>query len=174
MSIIEVRDLTKSYRVYKKREGLAASVRGLFRREYNEVEAVRGVSVDGVLQTVMDRGLVHIGGRAEVPGRPLLYETTQGFLEHFGIKNVEDLPNSADLRRVELPTAPVEGEAEGQEGEAAAGQAEPVETQLALAAAGALGRHTDLGAAEIADAALRVAAEICIYTNDQITMETLP
>lgn len=44
----------------------------------------------------------------------------------------------------------------------------------ALAAARALVRHTDLGAAEIADAALRVAAEICIYTNDQITMETLP
>jgi ATP-dependent HslUV protease subunit HslV len=44
----------------------------------------------------------------------------------------------------------------------------------ALAAARALARHTDLGAPEIADAALRVAAEICIYTNDQIKMETLP
>jgi ATP-dependent HslUV protease subunit HslV len=44
----------------------------------------------------------------------------------------------------------------------------------ALAAARALVRHTNLDAAEIADAALRVAAEICIYTNDQITMETLP
>ena len=44
----------------------------------------------------------------------------------------------------------------------------------ALAAARALARHTDLSASEIADAALRVAAEICIYTNDQIKMETLP
>ena len=44
----------------------------------------------------------------------------------------------------------------------------------ALAAARALVRHTSLDAAEIADAALRVAAEICIYTNDNITMETLP
>ena len=46
MSIIEVRQLTKSYRVYKKREGLRESVRGLFRREYNEVEAVRGIDLD--------------------------------------------------------------------------------------------------------------------------------
>ena len=45
MSIIEVRELTKSYRVYKKREGLAESVRGLFRREYSEVEAVRGIEL---------------------------------------------------------------------------------------------------------------------------------
>ncbi|TWU42018.1 ABC transporter ATP-binding protein [Novipirellula artificiosorum] len=46
MSIIEVRQLTKSYRVYKKREGLRESMRGLFRREYNEVEAVRGIDLD--------------------------------------------------------------------------------------------------------------------------------
>ncbi len=46
MSIIEVRKLTKSYRVYKKREGLAESIRGLFRREYREVEAVKGIDLD--------------------------------------------------------------------------------------------------------------------------------
>ncbi|MEM8953115.1 MAG: SMC-Scp complex subunit ScpB [Verrucomicrobiota bacterium] len=69
------------------------------------IEAVRGVSVDGVLQKVLDRGLVRIGGKAELPGRPLLYETTDIFLEHFGIKSLEDLPNSAELKRVELPTA---------------------------------------------------------------------
>ena len=46
MSIIEVRNLTKSYRVYKKREGLRESVRGLFRREYSEVVAVRGIDLD--------------------------------------------------------------------------------------------------------------------------------
>ncbi|MBA3543410.1 MAG: SMC-Scp complex subunit ScpB, partial [Chthoniobacterales bacterium] len=42
-----------------------------------DVEAVRGVAIDSVLQTLMERGLVKIAGRAEVPGRPLLYETTQ-------------------------------------------------------------------------------------------------
>ena len=46
MSIIEVRQLTKSYRVYRKREGLRESIRGLFHREYNEVEAVRGIDLD--------------------------------------------------------------------------------------------------------------------------------
>ncbi len=46
MSIIEVRELTKSYRVYKKREGLGGSIRGLFRREYSDVEAVRGIDLD--------------------------------------------------------------------------------------------------------------------------------
>jgi segregation and condensation protein B len=72
-----------------------------------DVEAVRGVAVDGVLQSLMERGLVKIAGRAEVPGRPLLYETTQFFLEHFGLRNLDELPNSEELKRRYLPTAPV-------------------------------------------------------------------
>ncbi len=72
-----------------------------------DVEAVRGVAIDSVLQTIMERGLVRIGGRAEVPGRPLLYETTQFFLEHFGLRNLEELPNSEELKRRELPKAPL-------------------------------------------------------------------
>jgi len=59
-----------------------------------------------VLQTLMERGLVKIAGRAEVPGRPLLYETTQFFLEHFGLRNLDELPNSDELKRRELPKAP--------------------------------------------------------------------
>ena len=58
-----------------------------------DVEAVRGVNIDGVLQTLMERGLVKIAGRAEIPGRPLLYETTQFFLDHFGLRNLDELPN---------------------------------------------------------------------------------
>jgi segregation and condensation protein B len=71
-----------------------------------DVEAVRGVAVDGVLQNLMERGLVKIGGRAEVPGRPLLYETTQFFLEHFGLRDLDELPNAEELRTRYLPTAP--------------------------------------------------------------------
>src|ERR1700674_638662 len=71
-----------------------------------DVEAVRGVAVDGVLQSLMERGLVKIAGRAEVPGRPLLYETTQFFLEHFGLRNLDELPNAEELRTRYLPTAP--------------------------------------------------------------------
>src|SRR6202011_3270798 len=71
-----------------------------------DVEAVRGVTIDGVLQTLMERGLVKISGRAEVPGRPLLYETTQFFLEHFGLRDLDELPNAEELRTRYLPTAP--------------------------------------------------------------------
>src|SRR6185369_12522553 len=71
-----------------------------------DVEVVRGVNIDGVLQTLMERGLVKISGRAEIPGRPLLYETTQFFLEHFGLRNLDELPNAEELRKRYLPTAP--------------------------------------------------------------------
>lgn len=71
-----------------------------------DIEAVRGVAVDGVLQNLMERGLVKIGGRAEVPGRPLLYETTQFFLEHFGLRDLDELPNAEELRTRYFPTAP--------------------------------------------------------------------
>jgi len=70
-----------------------------------EVEAVRGVNIDGVLQTLMERGLVKIAGRAEIPGRPLLYETTQFFLDHFGLRNLDELPNVEELRARDLPLA---------------------------------------------------------------------
>ena len=70
-----------------------------------DVEAVRGVNIDGVLQTLMERGLVKIAGRAEIPGRPLLYETTQFFLDHFGLRNLEELPNVEELRKRDLPVA---------------------------------------------------------------------
>ena len=75
-----------------------------------DIEAVRGVAVDGVMQVLLDRSLVKIAGRAEVPGRPLLYETTEYFLQHFGLRTVDELPNSAELKRVVLPKAPVEEE----------------------------------------------------------------
>jgi segregation and condensation protein B len=90
-----------------------------------DVEAVRGVAVDGVLQNLMERGLVKISGRADVPGRPLLYETTQFFLEHFGLRDLDELPNAEELRTRYLPTAPRK-EAPA---EAAAPAAEPAPAQ---------------------------------------------
>ncbi|MEI7957529.1 MAG: SMC-Scp complex subunit ScpB [Verrucomicrobiota bacterium] len=70
-----------------------------------DIEAVRGVAVDGVMQSLLERSLVRIAGRAEVPGRPLLYETTQVFMQHFGLRSLEELPNVDELRRVRLPVA---------------------------------------------------------------------
>lgn len=68
------------------------------------IEAVRGVSVDAMVQQLLDRGLVKVEGRAELPGKPLLYGTTEGFLDHFAIRSVDDLPNAQELRRVKLPS----------------------------------------------------------------------
>lgn len=76
------------------------------------VEAVRGVSIDGPLQKLLDQAIIRIAGRADLPGRPLLYETTDLFFEHFGIRSVDDLPNATELRRVALPLPDEEKPAE--------------------------------------------------------------
>jgi segregation and condensation protein B len=65
-----------------------------------EIEQVRGVTVDGVMQTLAERGLVEQVGRAEVVGRPMTYGTTALFLEYFGLRSLEDLPAADDLRRI--------------------------------------------------------------------------
>jgi segregation and condensation protein B len=65
-----------------------------------EVEQVRGVAVDGVMQTLLERGLVEQRGRAEVIGRPMTYGTTAVFLEYFGLKNLDDMPAADELRRI--------------------------------------------------------------------------
>jgi segregation and condensation protein B len=78
----------------------------------SEIEQVRGVSVDGVMQTLLDRGLVEAVGRAEVVGRPITYGTTAYFLEYFGVADLDGLPAADELRRipVEKPPAPVTAE----------------------------------------------------------------
>src|SRR2546423_1468700 len=65
-----------------------------------EIEQVRGVAVDGVMQTLLERGLVEQAGRAEVAGRPMTYTTTAAFLEYFGLRTIEDLPAADELRRI--------------------------------------------------------------------------
>jgi segregation and condensation protein B len=77
-----------------------------------EVEQVRGVNVDGTMQTLLERGLVEQSGRAEVVGRPTLYSSTPFFLEYFGLRSLEDLPAADELRRIPLerPPAPVTAE----------------------------------------------------------------
>ncbi len=68
-----------------------------------EVEQVRGVAVDGVMQTLLERGLVEQVGRAEVVGRPMTYGTTPVFLEYFGLRSLEELPAADELRRIVVP-----------------------------------------------------------------------
>lgn len=64
----------------------------------SEVEAIRGVDSSAVLTTLLERNLVTIRGRSKVVGRPLLYGTTQEFLEYFGLKDLTELPRPEELR----------------------------------------------------------------------------
>src|SRR5512140_3173075 len=65
-----------------------------------EIEQVRGVAVDGVMQTLLERGLVEQVGRAEVVGRPMTYGTSPLFLEYFGLRDLGELPAADELRRI--------------------------------------------------------------------------
>jgi len=106
-----------------------------------EAESIRGVDSGAVLGTLLERGLLRILGRKDVPGRPILYGTTQEFLELFGLKNLKDLPTLREIKEMvetteEGPESPegesVEG-AEGAQGEeaveevAASGEEGPAE-----------------------------------------------
>ena len=65
-----------------------------------EVERIRGVQAGEALRALLERGLLKVVGRSDQPGRPLLYGTTERFLTVYGLKNLEDLPSPADLKRL--------------------------------------------------------------------------
>lgn len=67
----------------------------------SEIESVRGVSVDSILRNLVELQLVKVVGRSELPGRPWMFGTTQRFLEHFGLKSLDDLPGMEELKRRE-------------------------------------------------------------------------
>ena len=64
-----------------------------------DVEAIRGVAVDGMVRNLLEMQLVKVVGRSELPGRPWLFGTTQLFMEHFGLKDIDDLPGIQELKR---------------------------------------------------------------------------
>ncbi len=64
-----------------------------------DIEAIRGVAVNDLVRSLMDKGLVKILGRAEVLGRPMLYGTTKKFLEVFGLNALKDLPKNEELKK---------------------------------------------------------------------------
>jgi len=57
-----------------------------------EIESIRNVNVDGIIKTFLEKGLIRIAGRKKAPGLPKVYATTRQFLEHFGLKSLEELP----------------------------------------------------------------------------------
>lgn len=65
-----------------------------------DVEAIRGVACGETIRSLMEKHLVKIDGRAEVPGRPILYGTTKRFLEVFGLNNLKDLPQGETLKPI--------------------------------------------------------------------------
>ncbi len=81
-----------------------------------EVELIRGVNSDSVVVHLMDKGLIKISGRKDIPGRPYLYSTSKQFLEYFGLKTLVDLPRLEDFSSLQ-PSEDKSEQAEGNEGE---------------------------------------------------------
>jgi segregation and condensation protein B len=67
-----------------------------------DIEAIRGVSVDGVIHTLEERGFIRTKGRLDAPGRPILYCTTSEFLQHFGLRSLEELPKLKEFQESDL------------------------------------------------------------------------
>lgn len=89
-----------------------------------EVESIRGVDVAGVVKTLMDRRLVKIIGRKDVPGRPMMFGTTKEFLHAFGLKDLADLPTLKDFAEIARATDASVGDQEVAEGELPASDTE--------------------------------------------------
>jgi len=68
----------------------------------SEIEAIRGVNVDGVIKTLVDKNLIKMRGRRDVPGRPITYGTTNEFLKRFGLKGLDHLPKLRDFTEHDL------------------------------------------------------------------------
>ena len=64
-----------------------------------EIESIRGVNCDYTIQKLLDKELISIKGRSEGPGRPLLYQTSERFMDYFGLKDISDLPKLKDFEK---------------------------------------------------------------------------
>ncbi|MBU0570978.1 MAG: SMC-Scp complex subunit ScpB [Candidatus Omnitrophica bacterium] len=67
-----------------------------------EIEFVRGVNVGGVLKTLLEKGLITVKGRKDIVGKPLIYGTTEKFMEFFGLNTLDDLPMLKDFKEEDL------------------------------------------------------------------------
>lgn len=73
-----------------------------------EIEAIRGVDVDGIINALLDRSLIRAVARKDVPGRPFLYGTTPEFLQLFNLKDLTHLPTLKEMEEITLPAIPGE------------------------------------------------------------------
>jgi segregation and condensation protein B len=67
----------------------------------SEIELIRGVNCDYSIQKLLEKDLISINGRSSGPGKPILYETSQSFMDHFGLRNPKDLPQLKDIQSLE-------------------------------------------------------------------------
>lgn len=74
----------------------------------NDIEHIRGVDSGGVLRQLLEKNLIRVVGRKEVPGRPLIYTTTRQFLELFELKDLKDLPTPKEIDEIEMTQADTE------------------------------------------------------------------
>lgn len=102
-----------------------------------EIESVRGVAIDHIIRLLLEMQLVRIVGRSELPGRPMLYGTTPLFLEHFGLKEIKQLPGIEELARMESARPKPADAAAAQQPEAAAPADEQPELPAQAPAGGA-------------------------------------
>lgn len=96
-----------------------------------EIEEIRGVETSGVLRTLLERKLVRIVGRKEVPGRPIMYGTTKFFLEHFGLSDLSQLPPLREFKELgegEQSHLPIDEEMPS-EGDLGEGRVEAIEAE---------------------------------------------
>jgi len=134
----------------------------------SEIEAIRGVDASGVLATLLERNLVTIKGRSTVVGRPLLYGTTNEFLNYFGLRDLSELPRPEELRALVAAREPEQLEmlemdpssgmplalATGANGASAEA---PAEGSVAADASSAEGEESEAFSIEDADAAIAAA-----------------
>lgn len=110
----------------------------------SEIEEIRGVETSGVVRTLLERKLVRIVGRKEVPGRPIMYGTTKYFLEHFGLNDLSQLPplrEFKELGEAEQSLLPME-ETASMEAGASMDEAVSMETPSPVAEEGAVEERT--------------------------------
>jgi segregation and condensation protein B len=77
-----------------------------------EIESIRGVDSSGVLKTLLSKNLIKIKGRDAGPGRPLLYNTTEKYLEYFGLNNLSEMPKISEVAELEKLEIPQENQAD--------------------------------------------------------------
>ncbi len=78
----------------------------------SEIELIRGVNCDYSIQKLLEKDLISINGRSNGPGKPILYETSQSFMDHFGLKNPKDLPQLKDIQSLENSINPEDSNTE--------------------------------------------------------------